>query len=527
MKHTVTSLVFALVFSVMAHAANGKSGDILSNFERLSPQKLLDTANYYQKKNSFDTALTLYTSIINATARDADVEQQKKVVEAYNRSANIYTILSDFRTAYELYFKALLLCEKYDYTLYKPRIYNNIGVIFFDFKEYDIAKSYFLQALDLSHSDHTNRGTFFNNLGAIEMKAGNIDSAFYYLNKSLQISAQNQPDVVNSHHALNLMAFSYQEIKQYDSAFHYFGLALNNAEENNRIDKYAYYLSFVSKLFFELEQVDSALFYVNLSNTIAENHNFLSISAENYLILSQIEDSKKNKAKAFEYFQKHTALKDSIFNTSVLNNINQLRHLHEVSRVNQQVEQLTVEQHIRRKTIRYQYLILIFVSFALTFVIIQNRRLGKAHKKLFEKNVKIIKMQDYTADSHSEQSQKKILSDEMHNELQTRIYTLMEDPSIVCDTEFSLEKLADLVHSNRTYVSQVINDDLKKNFRAFINEYRITEAQRLFSSMDASKYTIETIALKTGFKSRTSFNTAFKEITGVSPGFYLKSMQKQ
>jgi AraC-like DNA-binding protein len=58
-----------------------------------------------------------------------------------------------------------------------------------------------------------------------------------------------------------------------------------------------------------------------------------------------------------------------------------------------------------------------------------------------------------------------------------------------------------------------------------LNEYRVREAQRLFAQPDAAKYTIESVSLIVGYKSRSTFREAFAEITGVSPSFYLKSIQ--
>jgi len=71
-----------------------------------------------------------------------------------------------------------------------------------------------------------------------------------------------------------------------------------------------------------------------------------------------------------------------------------------------------------------------------------------------------------------------------------------------------------------------INTVFKKNFRLFLNEYRIKEAQRLFSASDAGKYKIEAVGNEVGFKSPNAFRRAFTEITGVSPSFYLNSMLK-
>jgi AraC-like DNA-binding protein len=94
-------------------------------------------------------------------------------------------------------------------------------------------------------------------------------------------------------------------------------------------------------------------------------------------------------------------------------------------------------------------------------------------------------------------------------------------------TNFSIYTLADLTQSNQKYVSDAINSVLNKNFRSFLNEYRIKEAQRLLSEPDALKFSINAVATKIGFKSPTAFRNTFKELTGVTPSFYLKSIHNQ
>jgi AraC-like DNA-binding protein len=166
------------------------------------------------------------------------------------------------------------------------------------------------------------------------------------------------------------------------------------------------------------------------------------------------------------------------------------------------------------------------VSVVLLFIFFQKKKLNTAYKALFEKNLEIIDLQN-SSDGYPEKYKKSALTYAMQTELLDKILILMEDTAIICDTRFTVDKLAELVQSNHAYVSQVINTVLKKNFRSFLNSYRIREAQRLFSKPDATKYTIESVALQVGFKSRSAFYDTFKEITGVSPNFYLKSIQKQ
>jgi AraC-like DNA-binding protein len=505
-----------------------QNGNIISHFKQLSPQQLSDTGNYYYKKRSIDTALICYSLLINTPVKDADFEQQKRIVEAYNRSAIVYEYLCDYRTAYEFLIKALLLCEKANYKSYEPAIYTNIGNVYYRFDKYDMAKLYYSKALQLC-SDSTIIVAILNNLGATEIENGRKDSAFYYLNKSLQISKRHDDAYLCN--IQSDIALLYQKSKRYDSAYYYLRLSLDEARKNNRIEKEAENLSELGKLFFEINKTDSALFYIDLSNTMAIENNFLRILAENHLTSSKIEESKGNTKSALAYFKKYAKLGDSIFNAKNFGDINQLQRLYEVSKVNQQIEQLVVEQQIKERTIYYQTVIQIFtlvvlllVSIILLSNFLQKRKLNKAYKTLFEKNIEIINLQGSSSEKYQKYKQS-ALTYAMQNELLNKILIIMEDTSIICDSRFSIDKLAELAQSNQTYVSQVINNALNKNFRSFLNSYRIQEAQRLFSEPDAAKYTIESVALRVGFNSRNTFHNAFAEITGVSPSFYLKSMQ--
>jgi YesN/AraC family two-component response regulator len=142
---------------------------------------------------------------------------------------------------------------------------------------------------------------------------------------------------------------------------------------------------------------------------------------------------------------------------------------------------------------------------------------------LVEKNVEIIETQK----NHPEKPKKSGLTDDMQNKLLEKILLIMKDTPAICNPKFSINTLAGLVQANHIYVSVVIHIVLGQNFRSFLNSYRIKEAQRLFSEPESAKYTIEGVALQVGYKSRTTFREAFKEVTGVTPTFYLTQIQGQ
>jgi AraC-like DNA-binding protein len=358
------------------------------------------------------------------------------------------------------------------------------------------------------------------------------DSALYYLNKSLKISVKNNNAYLSN--IFNNMATGYTFKNQYDSANYYYRLSLLEAKKNNEIEMEAKSLSNIGKLFFELNKTDSALYYIHLSNTIATEHNLLRIISLNYLTLSQIEDSKNNTRKALEYYRQYSNLKDSLLSADKFGEINQLQRLYEVSKTDQQIEQLILEQQINERTIHYQkiiwkitFSILILISIVSVIIYLQKRNLNKSYKVLFEKNMEIIEFQENSSMNSSQKYQKRTLTSSTQNALLDKIFILMEDPSLFCNTDFSLDKVAELVESNHAYVSQTINAILNKNFRSFLNEYRIKEAQRLLLEPDAIKFTIEYLAGRVGFRSPNAFRHAFKEITGVAPNFYLKSLHNK
>ena len=104
----------------------------------------------------------------------------------------------------------------------------------------------------------------------------------------------------------------------------------------------------------------------------------------------------------------------------------------------------------------------------------------------------------------------------------------MEDPEKFCDSDFSLERLATLVGSNSRYVSQIINETYNKNFRSFLNEYRVKEASiRLDDKEKYGNYTMKAIGESLGYKSQANFIESFRKITGVTPSIYLKLLDEK
>jgi len=119
---------------------------------------------------------------------------------------------------------------------------------------------------------------------------------------------------------------------------------------------------------------------------------------------------------------------------------------------------------------------------------------------------------------------KKAIKRELTNEQKSVIIDdllkIMEKDKLYLNSDLSLIDIADAIHTNKNYLSSIINERFGKNFYHFINEYRVKHA---ISMIDSSRYnhiTIEGIAHSSGFKSKSVFNPAFKKFTGKTPSEY-------
>jgi AraC-like DNA-binding protein len=102
----------------------------------------------------------------------------------------------------------------------------------------------------------------------------------------------------------------------------------------------------------------------------------------------------------------------------------------------------------------------------------------------------------------------------------SRLLRHMDTKKPYLDADLTIQDIAESLNIPRHYLTQVINEKLNKNFYQFINEYRVEEVKKLLIDKGYQKFTMTAIAFEAGFNSKSAFNSAFKEITGMTPTEY-------
>ena len=101
----------------------------------------------------------------------------------------------------------------------------------------------------------------------------------------------------------------------------------------------------------------------------------------------------------------------------------------------------------------------------------------------------------------------------------SRLEECMSKEQIFLNPKLTLSDLAIKVGTNRTYLSNYINQVQHLTFFDYVNSYRLTYAAGLLLT---TNYTLEVIAEKSGFNSLSTFRRCFLQTHGCSPSVYKK-----
>ncbi len=96
-----------------------------------------------------------------------------------------------------------------------------------------------------------------------------------------------------------------------------------------------------------------------------------------------------------------------------------------------------------------------------------------------------------------------------------RLDDIMHQDKLYRSPHLKLSDVAAVVNIHPHRLSQILNDNLGKNFPSYINQYRVDAAKELLRTNEI--YSTEGIGLECGFNSKSTFYATFKKLTGTTP----------
>lgn len=115
----------------------------------------------------------------------------------------------------------------------------------------------------------------------------------------------------------------------------------------------------------------------------------------------------------------------------------------------------------------------------------------------------------------NEKYAKSPLDEAIRERIEKKLRQALEVDQLFKQSNLKLRDLCDHINESTHYVSQVINQSMGTSFYELINQYRIEAAKIML--LNNTKENVINIAMEVGFNSKSTFNLAFKRMTGYTP----------
>jgi AraC-like DNA-binding protein len=132
---------------------------------------------------------------------------------------------------------------------------------------------------------------------------------------------------------------------------------------------------------------------------------------------------------------------------------------------------------------------------------------------------------DSLIDNHDLNNKNDEITNEDDNQVYINLYNKFikefEEKELFLKKDINLHLLSEILNTNTTYLSRAINICSSDNFNTLLNKYRIAYFKNLINNKEYRTYKLNYLYSKSGFKSQSSFNRAFKSIENKTPSDYL------
>lgn len=266
----------------------------------------------------------------------------------YQRAALAYH-LSQYPEAIAYYLKAIPLYEEADYKKGQANVYSSMATIFRLQKDYKQSKDYYLRALDIYEKLNNQKGianTLYK-LGNWHFFQKDYEKAIKYYDRSLEIHDKKGLNyysaIIRTNKALILRDLGRLEealviTRESNQFFHALG-----AKKEIYVSQ-----SNIANILNELGRYKEALREGLLSMKGLDSLQVAEFQKENYFTLSSIYENMDRPAQALTYYQKFTAIKDSLLNATTSQRIAAATAKFESEKKEQENQLLAKENQIQQ-----------------------------------------------------------------------------------------------------------------------------------------------------------------------------------
>lgn len=283
----------------------------------------------------------------------------------------------------------------------------------------------------------------------------------------------------------------------------------------------------------EQKRLNEALKLLNSVSDMAHKYKVTIFEKEIYLLMSAIYEHQGDHAKSLEQYKKYTDVTLNLLSEQKEREFAILDLRNKVSEEERKNASQSLEILKRGRTIIILIALgAIFLVICVAGFIYHRRKVADYNETIARylenmRNEKLLREQLEQANAQVQQRDHSRpsggLNDEKSNQLYQQLEKLMNE-GLYRDPSLSLDKAAGFLSTNRTYLSQVVNEHSGKSFSSYVSDYRLNEAVALLSDPNNTD-SLKSIGIAVGFTSPSTFYTLFRQRVGVSPSVFRENIK--
>lgn len=425
-------------------------------------------ANALFMKAYFKTTVYEYDEAIELYEKSLDVyksiDYKEGISPCYNNIGLSYRKKGDYTRAIDYYYKSAKIDLEIGNKKGYSSVYINVGAIYMELGEYESAKESFNIALNefIILKDSTSQLTSLNNLGAACIDANDIDEAYDYLVRCIELSKKlNDEDSYAN--ALYNMGFIYKSRGEYKKSILYYDSSLTIKKELGKdIELFtALHDIVIGNVHVDLGDYKKASEYGAKALKISKEEGLLDETKDAAMLLYQSYKELNISDKAFEMYELFILLRDSIDSEKNRKAIIRQEYKYEYekqaltdslnhSRM-QQVKDIKIEK--QSAELRTRYIEKVALVFGLALVIffalyIISRYRNRQHLLKHQIEIEVHKSREIKKDLEQKEG-----------ELESKLRMITENIAVIEDLKGQLTSNS----NNEEYINQIISS-LEQNY---------------------------------------------------------------
>lgn len=365
-KKNADSSVFIPMYRKAAEYA------LAANDSNLYCRALNESAIYYQRISALDKSISTYSKVIEFSKHGSSYYRLEGA-KAQLRQGNSYNNMGNYNASQPLFTDALKVFETYNDSVWQSYALGNLGNAYSALGVDSLSRIYHRASLKIKHelNDIRGLGTGYNNYGNTFQREGQtelLDSAIFYLKLALFYKKKSGNKLYISS-TLHNLGEVYRASGDLDKSVLYYDSALVIRRQLGNMFGISSSLSgkgHALVLKGDLTGFDSTYKAMEIAEDIGSNDKVIAA----IMSLCGMYEHTRDFENAYKYRTLQADLRDSIFNSSLIETLSTLRTLHEVDQKDKENKILIQEQSLSKERDQKRFIIILSVAVVMVIIIL-------------------------------------------------------------------------------------------------------------------------------------------------------------